>query len=109
MKTKPCYQNMVRGLHSTNTELFNLRNLLWFSETEDSERPYSPHEPEEETNEIEQQRSKAQDATAQSRPRTHSPSGSTGSDDSEKNEVISTQQMCKEFTWFSSSQQIWIM
>ncbi|KAM7121956.1 cysteine-rich secretory protein LCCL domain-containing 1 isoform 2-T2 [Ciconia maguari] len=60
---------------------------------EDSERPYSPHEPEEETNEIERQRSKAQDATAQSRPRTHSPSGSTGSDDSEKNEVISTQQM----------------
>ncbi|NXF52090.1 CRLD1 protein, partial [Oceanites oceanicus] len=60
---------------------------------EDSERPYSPQEPEEETNEIERQRSKAQDATAQSRPRTHSPSGSTGSDDSEKNEVISTQQM----------------
>ncbi|XP_009580115.1 PREDICTED: cysteine-rich secretory protein LCCL domain-containing 1-like, partial [Fulmarus glacialis] len=59
----------------------------------DSERPYSPHEPEEETNEIERQRSKAQDATVQSRPRTHSPSGSTGSDGSEKNEVISTQQM----------------
>ncbi|XP_039235083.1 cysteine-rich secretory protein LCCL domain-containing 1 isoform X5 [Pipra filicauda] len=60
---------------------------------EDSERPYSPHEPEEETNEIERQRSKAQDATVQSRPRTHSPSASTGTDDSEKNEVISTQQM----------------
>uniref|UniRef100_A0A8C3JFI8 Cysteine rich secretory protein LCCL domain containing 1 n=1 Tax=Calidris pygmaea TaxID=425635 RepID=A0A8C3JFI8_9CHAR len=60
---------------------------------EDSERPYSPHEPEEETNEIERQRSKAQDATAQSRPRTHPPPGSTGTDDSEKNEVISTQQM----------------
>ncbi|KAM6281999.1 cysteine-rich secretory protein LCCL domain-containing 1 isoform 3-T3 [Porphyrio hochstetteri] len=60
---------------------------------EDSERPYSPHEPEEETNEIERQRSKAQDAMVQSRPRTHSPLGSTGSDDSEKNEVISTQQM----------------
>lgn len=77
------------------------------SEIEDSERPYSPHEPEEETNEIERQRSKAQDATAQSRPRTHSPSGSTGSEDTEKNEVISTQQMCKEFNCFSSSQQIW--
>ncbi|KFM03088.1 Cysteine-rich secretory protein LCCL domain-containing 1 [Aptenodytes forsteri] len=60
---------------------------------EDSERPYSPHEPEEETNEIERQRSKAQDAAAQNRPRSHSPSGSTGNDDSEKNEVISTQQM----------------
>lgn len=77
------------------------------SEIEGSERPYSPHEPEEETNEIERQRSKAQDATAQSRPRTHSPSGSTGSEDSEKNEVISTQQMCKEFNCFSSGQQIW--
>ncbi|NXA46471.1 CRLD1 protein, partial [Nothocercus julius] len=58
-----------------------------------SERLYPPHEPEEETNEIERQRSKAQDATAQSRPRSHLPSGSTGNDDSEKNEVISTQQM----------------
>ncbi|KAJ7400664.1 hypothetical protein BTVI_103348 [Pitangus sulphuratus] len=64
---------------------------FWMSEG--SERPYSPHEPEEETNEIERQRSKAQDATGQSRPRTHSPSASTGTDDSEKNEVISTQQM----------------
>lgn len=88
---------MVRDLHSRNSEFFFLRDYFFacFSETEDSERPYSPHEPEEETNEIERQRSKAQDATAQSRPRTHSPSGSTGSDDSEKNEVISTQQMCK--------------
>ncbi|XP_039405680.1 cysteine-rich secretory protein LCCL domain-containing 1 isoform X4 [Corvus cornix cornix] len=60
---------------------------------EDSEGPYSPHEPEEETNEIERQRSKAQDATVQSWPRTHQPSASTGTDDSEKNEVISTQQM----------------
>uniref|UniRef100_A0A8C6Z3I4 Cysteine rich secretory protein LCCL domain containing 1 n=1 Tax=Nothoprocta perdicaria TaxID=30464 RepID=A0A8C6Z3I4_NOTPE len=60
---------------------------------EGTEWTYSSSEPEEETNEIERQRSKAQDATAQSRPRTHSPSGSTGSNDSEKNEVISTQQM----------------
>ncbi|NXC51362.1 CRLD1 protein, partial [Penelope pileata] len=60
---------------------------------EDSERSYSPHETEEETNEIERQQSKTQDTTAQSRPRTHSLSGSTGSEDSEKNEVISTQQM----------------
>lgn len=94
---------MVRDLHSTLIFIFFLESFVFvfffpFSETEDSERPYSPHEPEEETNEIERQRSKAQDATVQSQPRTHQPSASTGTDDSEKNEVISTQQMCKEFT-----------
>ncbi|XP_064010828.1 cysteine-rich secretory protein LCCL domain-containing 1 isoform X2 [Pogoniulus pusillus] len=61
---------------------------------EDSARPYSPREPEEETNEIERQRSRAQDAMAQSWPRAQPPSaGSTGTEDSERNEVISTQQM----------------
>uniref|UniRef100_A0A8C4VNT6 Cysteine rich secretory protein LCCL domain containing 1 n=1 Tax=Gopherus evgoodei TaxID=1825980 RepID=A0A8C4VNT6_9SAUR len=60
---------------------------------EGSDRHYSPHEPEEETNEIERQQSKAQDRTSQSRSRIHSPAGSTRSDDSERNEVISTQQM----------------
>lgn len=90
---------MIRDLYSRKTDFcFSEKFFFLFSETEDPERTYSPHEPEEETNEIEQQRSKAQDATAQSRPRTHSPSGSTSTDDSEKNEVISTQQMCKEFT-----------
>lgn len=111
MRTKLFYRNMVRDLHSTlilffSWEIFFLFCL--FSETEDSERPYSPHEPEEETNEIERQRSKSQDTTVQSRPRTHQPSASTGTDDSEKNEVISTQQMCKEFTWFASDQKNWI-
>lgn len=101
---------MVGDLHST---LIFFLFFFWeifffpFSETEDSGRPYSPHEPEEETNEIERQQSKAQDATVQSRPRTHQPSASTSTDDSEKNEVISTQQMCKEFTWFASGQHNW--
>lgn len=102
MTTKPFYQSTVRDLHSTRFVVFFFSETLYFfcpfSETEDSERPYSPREPEEETNEIERQRSKAQDANVQSRPRTHQPSASTGTDDSEKNEVISTQQMCKEFT-----------
>lgn len=90
---------MVRDLHSRLFFFFPERFFFPpFSETEDSGRPYSPHEPEEETNEIERQQSKAQDATVQSWPRTHQPSASTGTDDSEKNEVISTQQMCKEFT-----------
>lgn len=77
-----------------------------FSKTEGSDRHYSPHEPEEETNEIERQRSKVQETTSQSRSRTHSPSGSMGIDDTEKNEVISTQQMCKEFSLFACGQQI---
>lgn len=78
-----------------------------FCEAEDSDRPYSPREPEEETNEIERQRSRAQDAMAQSWPRAQPPSaGSTGTEDSEKNEVISTQQMCKAFPWLASAQQI---
>lgn len=109
LRTKLFYRNMVRDLHSTL--IFFSERLFFFcpfSETEDSERPYSPHEPEEETNEIERQRSKAQDATVQSRPRAHQPSASTGTD-SDKNEVISTQQMCKEFTWFASGQQNWII
>lgn len=102
----PFYENKAvlpkhgKGFTFQTVFFFFLRDFFFppFSETEDSGRPYSPHEPEEETNEIERQQSKAQDATVQSWPRTHQPSASTGTDDSEKNEVISTQQMCKEFT-----------
>lgn len=64
---------------------------LFVLETEGSERFYSP---EMETNEIERQQSRVQD-TSQNQLRSH---GSV-SDDSERNEVISTQQMCKNISF----------
>ncbi|XP_018423032.1 PREDICTED: cysteine-rich secretory protein LCCL domain-containing 1 [Nanorana parkeri] len=60
---------------------------------EGSEFHYPIPEPEEETNEIERQRSKALDTTSQSRARTHSPTSSTRPDAYDSNEVVSTEQM----------------
>ena len=56
--------------------------LTLFSLTEGSDRYYPPQE--EETNEIERQQSQVHDTHVRTR-----------ADDSDRNEVISTQQMCK--------------
>ncbi|XP_029447362.1 cysteine-rich secretory protein LCCL domain-containing 1 [Rhinatrema bivittatum] len=67
------------------------RNNLCYKEG--SKRHYPPQEPEEETNEIEQQRSKLHNTKLQSRARTHSSTSSTGADDFNKNEVRNIEQM----------------
>ncbi|KAG8441918.1 hypothetical protein GDO86_010919 [Hymenochirus boettgeri] len=54
---------------------------------------YPLPEPEEETNEIERQRSKALDTTSQGRSKTNSPTSSTRTESFNNNEVISTEQM----------------
>lgn len=59
-----------------------------FSLTEGSDRYYPPQE--EETNEIERQQSQVRDTHVQTR-----------ADDSNRNEVISTQQMCKSSALFT--------
>lgn len=61
---------------------------------EGSERLYSP---EMETNEIERQQPRVQD-TSQNRLRSHA----SVTDDSERNEVISKQQMCKKISFVKS-------
>ncbi|CAJ0957352.1 unnamed protein product, partial [Ranitomeya imitator] len=67
------------------------RNNLCFRDGSDFHYPIP--EPEEETNEIERQRTKALDTTSQSRARTHSPTSSTRTASYDNNEVISTEQI----------------
>lgn len=61
-----------------------------FSLTEGSDRYYPPRE--EETNEIERQQSQVRDTHVRTR-----------ADDSNRNEVISTQQMCKASAVFTQN------